>query len=75
MDADTTYSRYAYEKNFKAFEKGEYDIMVGTQMIAKGLDFPNVTLVGVLSVDKALFAGDFRSYERTFSLITQVVGR
>lgn len=75
MDADTTYSRYAYDKNFKAFEKGEYDIMVGTQMIAKGLDFPNVTLVGVLSVDKALFAGDFRSYERTFSLITQVVGR
>jgi primosomal protein N' (replication factor Y) len=75
MDADTTYSRYAYEKNFKAFEKGEYDIMVGTQMIAKGLDFPNVTLVGVLSVDKALCCSDFRSYERTFSLITQVVGR
>jgi primosomal protein N' (replication factor Y) len=49
--------------------------MVGTQMIGKGLNFPNVTLVGVLSVDKALFAGDFRSYERTFSLITQVVGR
>lgn len=75
MDADTTYSRYAYERSFRAFEKGEYDIMLGTQMIAKGLDFPNVTLVGVLSVDKALFAGDFRSYERTFSLITQVVGR
>ena len=75
MDTDTTYSRYAYEKNFQAFASGEYDIMVGTQMIAKGLDFPNVTLVGVLSVDKALFAGDFRSYERTFSLITQVVGR
>ena len=75
MDTDTTYSRYAYENNFQAFSNGEYDIMVGTQMIAKGLDFPNVTLVGVLSVDKALFAGDFRSYERTFSLITQVVGR
>lgn len=75
MDADTTYSRYAYEKKFKAFEKGEYDIMLGTQMIAKGLDFPNVTLVGVVSIDKALFSGDFRSYERTFSLITQVVGR
>ncbi len=75
MDADTTYSRYAYEKSFKAFERGEYDIMLGTQMIAKGLDFPDVTLVGVLSVDKALFAGDFRSYERTFSLVTQVVGR
>lgn len=75
MDADTTSSRYAYDKNFKAFENGEYDIMIGTQMISKGLDFPKVTLVGVLSVDKALYAGDFRSYERTFSLITQVVGR
>ncbi len=75
MDADTTFSRYSYEKGFSAFKNGEYDIMVGTQMIGKGLDFPNVTLVGVLSVDKALYAGDFRSYERTFSLITQVVGR
>ena len=75
MDADTTGSRHAYERGFEAFRKGEYDIMLGTQMIGKGLDFPNVTLVGVLSVDKALFAGDFRSYERTFSLVTQVVGR
>ena len=75
MDADTTMSRHSYEKNFKDFEKGCYDIMIGTQMIGKGLDFPDVTLVGVLSIDKALFAGDFRSYERTFSLIAQVVGR
>ncbi|MCM1330194.1 MAG: primosomal protein N' [Ruminococcus sp.] len=75
MDADTTCSRYVYEKSFKAFENGEYDIMLGTQMIAKGLDFPGVTLVGVVSIDKSLFAGDFRSYERTFSLVTQVVGR
>lgn len=75
MDADTVFSRYTYEENFTAFRNGEYDIMIGTQMIGKGLDFPNVTLVGVLSVDKALYAGDFRSYERTFSLITQVVGR
>lgn len=75
MDADTTFSRYAYEEKFSAFERGEYDIMLGTQMIAKGLNFPNVTLVGIISVDKALFTGDFRSYERTFSLITQVVGR
>lgn len=75
MDADTICSRYVYEKSFKAFENGEYDIMLGTQMIAKGLDFPNVTLVGVVSIDKSLFAGDFRSYERTFSLVTQVVGR
>lgn len=75
MDADTTYSRYSYEKNFNDFGDGKYDIMIGTQMIAKGLDFPNVTLVGILSLDKALYTGDFRSYERTFSLITQVVGR
>ena len=75
MDADTTFSRYSYEKSFTDFRDGRYDIMIGTQMIGKGLDFPNVTLVGVLSVDKALYAGDFRSYERTFSLITQVVGR
>ena len=75
MDADTTGSRYAYEEKFAAFRNKEYEIMVGTQMIGKGLDFPDVTLVGVLSLDQALFAGDFRSYERTFSLITQVVGR
>ena len=75
MDADTASTRYDYESKFSAFEKGEYDIMLGTQMIAKGLNFPNVTCVGVISLDKALFAGDFRSFERTFSLITQVVGR
>ena len=75
MDADTTMSRSAYETGFRAFAKHEYDILCGTQMIGKGLDFPNVTLVGVVSVDKALFFGDFRSYERTFSLVTQVVGR
>lgn len=75
MDADTTMSRSAYEAGFSAFRRGDYDILLGTQMIGRGLDFPRVTLVGVLSVDKALFAGDFRSYERTFSLITQVVGR
>lgn len=75
MDADTTYSRYAYETEFERFSKHEYDIMLGTQMIAKGLDFPNVTLVGVLSVDKLLYASDFRGNERSFSLVTQVVGR
>lgn len=75
MDADTAYSKFSYEENFKAFEEGKYDILLGTQMIAKGLNFPNVTLVGILSLDKALFTGDFRSYERTFSLITQVAGR
>ncbi|MBQ3049990.1 MAG: primosomal protein N' [Oscillospiraceae bacterium] len=75
MDADTTMSKLSYEKAFKSFADGEYDIMLGTQMIAKGLDFPNVTLVGVLSADSALFGDDFRSYEKTFSLVTQVVGR
>ena len=75
MDADTASTRYDYEEKFLAFERGDYDIMLGTQMIAKGLNFPNVTCVGVISLDKALFAGDFRSFERTFSLITQVVGR
>ena len=75
MDADTTAAKNAFESKFKAFAAGEYDIIVGTQMIAKGLDFPNVTLVGVLKTDNSLYAGDFRAYERTFSLITQVVGR
>ena len=75
MDADTTSTKNSYERNFTAFGNGEYDIMVGTQMIAKGLDFPNVTLVGVLKTDNLLYAADFRAYERTFSLITQVVGR
>ena len=75
MDADTTFSRYAYEKNFKDFADKKYDIMVGTQMIGKGLDFPDVTLVGIVTADKSLFSGDFRSYERTFSLITLVAGR
>lgn len=75
MDADTTSTKHAFEEKFKAFADGEYDIIVGTQMIAKGLDFPNVTLVGVLKTDNSLYAGDFKAYERTFSLITQVVGR
>jgi len=75
MDADTTMTKGAYERNFTAFGNHEYDIMVGTQMIAKGLDFPNVTLVGILLIDNSLYAGDYVGYERTFSLITQVVGR
>lgn len=75
MDADTVFSRDSYEKNIKDFEEGKYDILVGTQMVGKGLNFPDVTLVGVVSTDKSLYMGDFRSYERTFSLIAQVVGR
>lgn len=75
MDADTTMAKYSHAKKLKQFADGEYDIMVGTQMVAKGLDFPNVTLVGVLSADQALYSDDFRSYERAFALLTQVVGR
>lgn len=75
MDADTTSGKAAFEKRFSAFANHEYDIMVGTQMIAKGLDFPDVTLVGVLKTDNLLYTADYKAYERTFSLITQVVGR
>lgn len=75
MDTDATSSKSSYEKMITAFADGKYDILVGTQMVAKGLDFPNVTLVGVLNTDYMLYADDYRSYERTFSLLTQVVGR
>ena len=75
MDADTTTAKNSHEKLLGAFEKGEYDILMGTQMVAKGLDFPNVTLVGVISVDQQLYNDDFRSLEKAFSLLTQVVGR
>lgn len=75
MDTDTTMSRYAYEQKFQEFAQGKYAIMVGTQMVAKGLDFPNVGLVGVLSADMSLYGDDFRSFESTFALLTQVVGR
>lgn len=75
MDTDTTSSKPSYEKIISAFSRGDYDILVGTQMVAKGLNFPNVTLVGVLNTDQMLYADDYRSYERSFSLLTQVVGR
>ncbi|MCI8554076.1 MAG: primosomal protein N' [Clostridiales bacterium] len=75
MDTDTTMSRFSYENRFREFAQGRYRIMVGTQMVAKGLDFPQVGLVGVLSADQSLYSGDFRSFENTFSLLTQVVGR
>lgn len=75
MDTDSMMSKFSYENKLRDFSQGKYDIMLGTQMVAKGLDFPNVTLVGVLSADQALYNGDFKSYERTFSLLTQVVGR
>ena len=75
MDTDTTSSRYSFEKNFDSFGKHNYDILIGTQMVAKGLDFPNVTLVGVLNIDQMLYNDDYKSGERAFDLITQVVGR
>lgn len=75
MDVDTTKKKGAHEDLLERFGRGEADILLGTQMIAKGLDFPNVTLVGVLNADTALNLPDFRSSERTFQLLTQVAGR
>ena len=75
MDADTTMAKNSHEELLRSFGRGEYDIMVGTQMVAKGLDFPNVTLTGVISADMGIFKDDYRSAERSFDLLTQVVGR
>lgn len=75
MDADTTRTKESYEKILSSFAKGEADILVGTQMIVKGHDFPLVTLVGVLAADLSLGFGDYRSAERTFQLLTQAAGR
>lgn len=75
MDGDTTRTKGSYEKILTAFSNGEADVLIGTQMIVKGHDFPNVTLVGVLAADLSLSAGDYRAGERTFQLLTQAVGR
>ena len=75
MDADTTEGRVSHEKLLDNFAKGKADILLGTQMVAKGLDFDNVTLVGVLEADLSLYCGDYHATERTFSLLAQVVGR
>ena len=75
MDVDTTRKKGSHQALLDQFGRGEADILLGTQMIAKGLDFPNVTLVGVLNADTALNLPDFRSSERTFQLLTQVAGR
>ncbi|MCF7790879.1 MAG: primosomal protein N' [Victivallales bacterium] len=75
MDSDTMVNRKSYETVLSSFRKGEIDILIGTQMIAKGLDFPNVTLVGVINADTALNLPDFRAAEKTFQLLTQVAGR
>jgi primosomal protein N' (replication factor Y) len=75
MDGDTTKKKDSYEQILSAFSNGEADVLIGTQMIVKGHDFPNVTLVGVLAADLSLGAGDYRCGERTFELLTQAVGR
>ena len=75
LDADSTMAKDSYSDYLNDFACGNYDILLGTQMVAKGLDFPNVTLVGVLGADSAMYSEDYRSFERTFSLLTQVVGR
>lgn len=75
MDADTTAKKGAHEEILEAFMEGEADILIGTQMIVKGHDFPRVTLVGVMAADLSLYAPDFRSSERTFELLTQASGR
>ena len=75
MDADTTRTKDSYEKILSSFANGEADILVGTQMIVKGHDFPKVTLVGILAADLSLNASDYRAGERTFQLLTQAVGR
>jgi primosomal protein N' (replication factor Y) len=75
MDLDTTSTKWSHQRILAAVEAGEVDLLLGTQMIAKGLDFPNVTLVGVVDADTGLYLPDFRSAERTFQLLAQVAGR
>ena len=75
MDLDTTRSKYSYQNIIDDFEKGETDILVGTQMLSKGLDFAGVNMVGILDADRMINFPDFRSTEKTFQLITQVSGR
>lgn len=75
LDADTTTTKNSYSQYLGDFADGKYDIMLGTQMVAKGLDFPRVTVVGVLGAERSMNSEDYRSAERTFSLLTQVIGR
>ena len=75
MDRDTMARKGAHAETLRAFRRGDADILIGTQMVAKGLDFPRVTLVGVVSADTALNLPDFRAGERAFQLLTQVAGR
>jgi primosomal protein N' (replication factor Y) len=75
MDQDTTRGKFGYEKIIDKFQNREVDILVGTQMLAKGLDFDNVSLVGILNADNMLYFPDFRAFERSFQMMTQVSGR
>ena len=75
MDADTTSAKFSHQKILDSFKNGEYDILIGTQMVAKGLDFENVTLVGVVNADNSLYDENYNASEKSFDLITQVVGR
>jgi primosomal protein N' (replication factor Y) len=75
MDGDTTSGKWAHQRILERVERGEVDILLGTQMIAKGLDFPRVTLVGVVNADVGIHLPDFRASERTFQLLSQVAGR
>jgi len=75
MDSDTVTRTNSHDKLLTRFREGQAQVLLGTQMVTKGLDFENVTLVGVISADMSLYKGDYRAYEKTFSLITQVVGR
>lgn len=75
LDADSTITKDSYSEKLTNFAEGKYDILLGTQMVAKGLDFPRVSLVGVIGADTALYSEDYRGFERTFSLLTQVIGR
>ena len=75
MDADTTGGKLSYDTMIDDFRQGNSDILLGTQMVAKGHDFPRVTLVGVVLADTSLYVSDFRASEKTFSLLTQVIGR
>lgn len=75
MDADTTTAKFSHDRLFTAFQNHEYDFLIGTQMVAKGLDFPDVTVVGVVNADNSLYDENYNSAERCFDLITQVVGR
>ncbi len=75
MDADTTKTKFSYDDLLSRFRRGEGDILIGTQMVTKGHDFPNVTLVGIINADSSLYLNDYKANERTFDLLTQVIGR